>query len=252
MGRLVPGQAERRTDDILGALEQIGENTTVPTAGPSADRTVTPMVSFDEAFRRQLHQLFVWRRDVRRFRLDPLPNGTMERLIDVACLSPSVGLSQPWRFVIVEDKARRAAVIEDFKLCNRQALQAYSGERAAKYATLKLAGLVEAPVHLALFAEQASETGYGLGRRTMPEMIEYSVVAAICSMWLAARAEGIGLGWISILDPARIREILEVPESWKLIGYFCLGYPEAEADQPELERADWEYRRGGEHFITRR
>ena len=209
-------------------------------------------VSFDEVFRRQLHELFVWRRDVRRFRPDPLPSGAMERLIGIACLSPSVGLSQPWRFVIVEDQARRRAVIENFKACNAKALHSYSGERAAHYAKLKLAGLEEAPGHLAVFAENSSEIGHGLGRMTMPETTEYSVVAAICSMWLAARAEGVGLGWVSILDPVQVSETLAVPKSWKFIGYLCLGYPDAEFDRPELERANWEHRRAGEQFTTRR
>jgi 5,6-dimethylbenzimidazole synthase len=210
------------------------------------------MVAFDDQFRHQLRELFIWRRDVRRFRTDPLPDGALERLIDIACLSPSVGLSQPWRFVIVEDGARRRAVIEDFKACNADALASYSGERATRYATLKLSGLVEAPGHLAVFADRASDIGHGLGRTTMPETIEYSVVAAICSMWLAARAEGFGLGWVSILNPARIHEILEVPESWRLIGYFCIGYPQAEFDRPELERANWEYRRAPKEFTIRR
>jgi 5,6-dimethylbenzimidazole synthase len=210
------------------------------------------MVSFDDDFRRQLRELFVWRRDVRRFRNDPLPEGTLERLIDIACLSPSVGLSQPWRFVIVEDKVRRRAIVEDFKACNADALRAYSGERAARYASLKLAGLEEAPGHLAVFAEKACETGHGLGRATMPETIDYSVVAAVCSIWLAARAESIGLGWVSILNPLRIGAILDVPESWKFIGYLCVGYAQAELDRPELERADWEYRRPSEEFTIRR
>jgi 5,6-dimethylbenzimidazole synthase len=210
------------------------------------------MVSFDDDFRKQLRELFIWRRDVRRFRTDPLPEGTLERLIDIACLSPSVGLSQPWRFVIVEDQARRRAVIDDFKTCNADALQSYSGERAARYATLKLAGLEEAPGHLAVFADKASDLGHGLGRTTMPETIEYSVVAAVCSIWLAARADGIGLGWVSILNPLRIGAILDVPESWKFIGYLCVGYAEAELDRPELERAEWEYRRPSEEFTIRR
>src|SRR6516225_9140547 len=167
----------------------------------------TEPVTFDDAFRRRLHDLFVWRRDVRRFRTDALPDGAIERLIETACLSPSVGLSQPWRFVIVEDKARRRAVIDDFKSCNADALNSYSGERAARYASLKLSGLEEAPGHLAVFAETAGDIGYGLGRATMPETIDYSVVAAICSMWLAARAEDIGLGWVSILNPVRVHEI---------------------------------------------
>ena len=210
------------------------------------------MVSFDDDFRKQLRELFIWRRDVRRFRNEPLPEGTLERLIDIACLSPSVGLSQPWRFVIVDDPARRRAVIEDFKNCNAEALRAYSGERAARYATLKLAGLEQAPSHLAVFSEKACETGHGLGRATMPETLDYSVVAAIVSAWLAARADGIGIGWVSILDPLRIREILEVPATWKFIGYLCVGYPEAEFDRPELERADWEHRRPSTDFTIRR
>lgn len=210
------------------------------------------MVEFDDAFRRQLRELFVWRRDVRRFRSDALPRGTVERLIETACLSPSVGLSQPWRFVTVDDAARRQAVIDDFQSCNADALNAYTGERATRYATLKLAGLEQAPGHLAVFADKASDIGHGLGRATMPETTEYSVVAAITAMWLAARAEGIGLGWISILNPARIHAILDVPESWKFIAYLCIGYPEVQCDQPELEQAKWEHRRSADEFTLRR
>jgi 5,6-dimethylbenzimidazole synthase len=212
----------------------------------------TAPVAFDEAFRRRLRDLFIWRRDVRRFRRDPLPPGTIERLIEEACLSPSVGLSQPWRFVIVEEAARRRAVIAEFELRNAEALRAYEGEAAERYAALKLAGLEEAPCHVAVFADRTTPIGSGLGRRTMPEMAEYSVVAAVCTMWLAARAEGIGLGWVSILDPARVGEILEVPKDWIFIGYLCLGYPQQEDDRPELERAQWERRRPPECWILKR
>jgi 5,6-dimethylbenzimidazole synthase len=213
---------------------------------------MSELCSFDEAFRLRLRDLFVWRRDVRRFRCAPLPAGALQRLIEVACLSPSVGLSQPWRFVVVDDPVRRGAVLANFKACNAAALKSYSGEFAARYAALKLAGLEEAPSHLAVFADNATETGHGLGRRTMPEMADYSVVGAIYMMWLAARAEGIGMGWVSILDPCRITEILEVPSSWRLIGYFCLGRPLVESDQPELERADWERRRDPQSFVVHR
>jgi 5,6-dimethylbenzimidazole synthase len=209
-------------------------------------------VPFDDAFRRRLRDLFAWRRDVRRFRPEPLPSGTLERLIEVACLSPSVGLSQPWRFVVIDDALRRKAVLEEFKTCNADALKSYSGELSARYAELKLAGLEEAPCQFAVFADCATEVGHGLGRRTMPEMAEYSVVAAVCMMWLAARAEGIGMGWVSILDPLRMNDILDVPNSWRLIGYFCLGYPQIESDQPELERAGWEQRRVSEACVLRR
>ena len=208
--------------------------------------------AFDDAFRRRLHDLFAWRRDVRRFRREPPPAGTLEQLIETACLSPSVGLSQPWRFVLVDDPGRRQAVLDQFKACNADALKSYSDELAARYAGLKLAGLEEAPCQFAVFADCATEVGHGLGRRTMPEMAEYSVVAAIAMMWLAARAEGIGMGWVSILDPARMNGILDVPNDWRFIGYFCLGYPQTESDQPELERAGWEQRRGTQSCILRR
>jgi 5,6-dimethylbenzimidazole synthase len=103
------------------------------------------MKKFDDAFRAQLRELLIWRCDVRRFRPEPLPLGTLQRLIDVACLAPSVGLSQPWRFAIVDDPARRRAVLEDFRSCNADALNSYGDNLAAQYAKLKLAGLEEAP-----------------------------------------------------------------------------------------------------------
>jgi 5,6-dimethylbenzimidazole synthase len=209
-------------------------------------------MDFDEDFRARLRDLLAWRRDVRRFRAEPLPPGTLDRLIEVACLAPSVGLSQPWRFVIVESPDRRRAVRDDFTACNAAALASQGGEKAARYATLKLAGLAEAPGHLAVFADRATETGHGLGRHTMPEMAEYSVVTAVTAMWLAARAEGIGMGWVSILDPARVKAILDVPEAWRFIGYFCLGFPEEEHVQPELERAGWERRRPAASVVLRR
>jgi 5,6-dimethylbenzimidazole synthase len=216
--------------------------------GPTAS---TPM-DFDDAFRARLRDLLVWRRDVRRFRRDPLPSGILERLIHVACLAPSVGLSQPWRFVIVDDPAHRAAVRQNFESCNAAALAAQNQQRAAAYARLKLAGLDDAPCHLAVFADRSTAQGHGLGRHTMPEMIEYSAVTAIHTIWLAARAEGIGMGWVSILDPAAVAAILDVPANWKLIGYLCLGFPQAEDDIPDLERAGWERRQAPSSVVIRR
>jgi 5,6-dimethylbenzimidazole synthase len=211
-----------------------------------------PQTGFDAAFRARLRDLLVWRRDVRRFRRDALPDGALESLIELACLAPSVGLSQPWRFVIVEDRALRAAIHENFSACNAQALAAQAPQRAGLYARLKLAGLDEAPVHFAVFADRTTTQGHDLGRRTMPEMIDYSAVTAVHTIWLAARAQGIGLGWISILDPAAMTAILDVPAAWKFIGYFCLGYPEAEDTIPELEQAGWEQRSPVSSIIIRR
>jgi 5,6-dimethylbenzimidazole synthase len=214
--------------------------------------TASKPTNFDDAFRARLRDLLVWRRDVRRFRRDPLPSGTLERLIHVACLAPSVGLSQPWRFVIVDDPTHRAAVRKNFESCNAAALAAQNHQRAAAYARLKLAGLDDAPCHLAVFADPSTAQGHGLGRHTMPEMIEYSAVTAIHTIWLAARAEGIGMGWVSILDPAAVAASLDVPANWKLIGYLCLGFPQAEDDIPDLERAGWERRQAPSSVVIRR
>jgi 5,6-dimethylbenzimidazole synthase len=201
-----------------------------------------PLTGFDETFRARLRDLFVWRRDVRRFRRDPLPSGTLEAFIELACLAPSVGLSQPWRFVIVDDETIRAAIRRNFAICNADALAAQSTERAALYARLKLAGLEEAPCHLAVFADRATAQGHGLGCLTMPEMIEYSAVTAVHTIWLAARAQSVGMGWVSILDPKTVAALLDVPAAWKFIGYFCLGYPAFDDTVPELERMGWEAR----------
>jgi len=198
---------------------------------------------FDEAFRARLIELLTWRRDVRSFRAEALPAGLLEHLLEIAALAPSVGLSQPWRFVLVEEAGRRAEVRANFERANAAALAAYEGAEAQSYARLKLAGLDEAPVHLAVFADPGTAQGHGLGRRTMPEMIEYSAVTAVHTIWLAARAQGIGMGWVSILDPQAAASALDVPADWKFIGYFCLGYPQVDDTVPELEQSGWEQRR---------
>jgi 5,6-dimethylbenzimidazole synthase len=207
---------------------------------------------FDESFKAQLRDLLLWRRDVRRFKRDTLPAGALDRLIETACLAPSVGLSQPWRFIVVDDAPLRGRILAEFERCNADALKSYSGDVGARYAKLKLAGLVEAPAHLAVFADRSTIVGRGLGRRTMPEMADYSVVAAVVTMWLAARAEGIGMGWVSILDPERVAELLGVSRDWRFIGYFCLGFPEDDSQVPELERAGWEHRLDCREHILRR
>ena len=198
---------------------------------------------FDEDFRGRLLTLFQWRRDVRHFRRDPVPVALLDALLEVACLAPSVGLSQPWRFVTVDDPARRATVRASFERCNAAALARQPDDDAGLYARLKLAGLDQAPCHLAVFAESDPRQGRGLGRNTMPQTTAYSAVMAVHTLWLAARAEGLGLGWVSILDPAAVTAALEVSEGWIFIGYFCLGYPQESHDVPELERLRWEYRR---------
>jgi 5,6-dimethylbenzimidazole synthase len=207
---------------------------------------------FDADTRARLYDLLRWRRDVRRFQRTLLPEGTLERLIGLACLSPSVGLSEPWRFVLVDDPDRRAAIRANFEACNKEALEMQEPDKAALYARLKLAGLDDAPVQMAVFSDRGTAQGAGLGRLTMPETLDYSVVTAVHTLWLAARAEGIGMGWVSILDPARITATLDVPKTWVFIGLLCLGYPQAEDDTPALERAGWEHRHAPDGVVIRR
>ena len=211
-----------------------------------------PIPQFDDHFRATLADLFLWRRDVRRFRSDPLPSSSIQELLALASMAPSVGFSQPWRWVTVDDPNRRAAIVANFKQTNQRALAEFDGPRAVLYARLKLAGLVEAPVHLAVFVDPATEIGSGLGCGTMPEMLPYSAVCAVHTLWLAARARGIGLGWVSILDPRQVLQDLDVPDHWRLVAYLCLGYAEEEQDQPELEREGWALRQALENVMVRR
>ena len=142
----------------------------------------------------------------------------------------------------IADPVRRAAIRTNFERCNADALAAQSENRAAAYARLKLAGLDDAPAQLAVFADRSTMQGHGLGRHTMPEMIEYSAVTAVHTIWLAARSDGIGVGWVSILEPAAVGTILEVPQDWKFIAYLCLGFAQSEDDSPDLARKGWEKR----------
>ncbi len=201
---------------------------------------------FDEAFRARFRDLVLWRRDVRRFKTDPVARERIDALLEIASHAPSVGLSQPWRFVHVVSPDKRAAVVASFTNANEKALQGYAGEQQAIYAGLKLAGLKEAPVHLAIFSDDATHTGSGLGQQTMPETLHYSVVAAVQTLWLAARVDGIGMGWVSILDPVAVTRVLDVPSGWSLVAYLCLGVPAEEHLDPELERHHWESRTNAE------
>ena len=207
---------------------------------------------FGHPFQAELAELLAWRRDVRHFRRDPVPDAIIERLLDLACLAPSVGNSQPWRFVSVETPQRREAIIANYQAANAEALAGYRGERAALYASLKLSGLQEAPVHFAVFSDDETGQGLGLGRKTMPETLRYSAVIAVHTLWLAARARGLGLGWVSILDPAAATESLDVPDSWTFVAYLCLGWPVEDHAEPELQRLKWQAREAACRRVLRR
>jgi 5,6-dimethylbenzimidazole synthase len=209
-----------------------------------------PCPVFGEKFRAELSRLIEWRRDVRRFKTSPVPQAMIDELLDLAQFSPSVGNSQPWRFVRVESPAKRLAIRDNFLRSNAAALAEVKGERARIYARLKLAGLDAAPLQFAVFCDHSTTQGHGLGIRTMPEMLDYSVAGMISCLWLTARAAGLGLGWVSILDPVETANELGVPACFKLIAYLCLGWPEEEHIDPELVRCGWQDRMRSGRDVT--
>jgi len=199
-----------------------------------------------------LSELLTWRRDVRRFLTEPVPENVLNEIFDLVQSAPSVGNSQPWRWVRIDCPTRRRQIQHHFDKTNKQASQAITDERRALYNSLKLAGLREAPVQLAAFCDDSTKQGGGLGRQTMPETLEYSVVCAIMTFWLAARAKGLGVGWVSILESNKISKILDVPADWSLIAYLCVGYPQENHLDPELERHGWQHRtEAGRNIVAR-
>ena len=207
---------------------------------------------FDAAFRERLYDLLKWRRDVRRFKRDALPEGAVEHLIGLACSRRPSACRSRGASLSSRARAARAAIRDCFEACNKDALAMQTPDRAALYARLKLAGLDEAPCQIAMFADRATAQGAGLGRATMPEALDYSVAIAIHTFWLAARAEGIGVGWVSILDPSRMAAILDLPSSFVFIGHLCVGYPLKEDDLPALEREGWEHRHPSDGVVLYR
>ena len=201
-----------------------------------------PAPLFDDRFRGELETLLRWRRDVRRFDARALPDGELSALLEIACLSPSVGNAQPWRFVRIRSAVLRDALAGHVDAESAKASRGYDPVRRDAYRALKLHGIREAPELLAVLCDETPSAGHGLGRATMAETLRYSCVAAVHTLWLAARARGIGMGWVSILDPARVTALIEAPAGWTLIALLCLGYPADPFDTPELERRHWQAR----------
>jgi 5,6-dimethylbenzimidazole synthase len=196
---------------------------------------------FSAAERAAVYRAIGSRRDVRAdFIGDTVPDDVLERVLTAANLAPSVGLSQPWRFIVVRDLASRRRVRAAFEAANASAAAAYAGEELERYARLTLQGILEAPVNICVVCDDDPQRGHGLGRQSMPETARYSTVCAIQNLWLAARVEGLGVGWVSIIDPRELRAIFAIPERLTIVAYLCVGYVRGFADEPDLLRAGWE------------
>jgi 5,6-dimethylbenzimidazole synthase len=196
-----------------------------------------------------LEALLMHRRDVRgnNFLPDELPQEAIDQILYAASLAPSVGFSQPWEFVIVKDPDVRQQIHQSFNAVNESAASEFSDEKQALYDRLKLEGILETPVNIAVFYKPSAEPV--LGQHSMLEAGEYSVVCAIQNMWLMSRAMNIGMGWVSILNPEDVKKALNAPENHKLVAYLCLGYVKEFYATPELETLRWEKRKEIESLI---
>lgn len=186
-----------------------------------------------------IYEVIFARRDVRRFRADPVPEHLLYRLLLAAHHAPSVGFMQPWNFITVRDPAVKADVKQAFLEENARAADHYHGRRRLLYDSLKLEGILEAPVNLCVTCDRSRFGPHVLGRNSIPETDLFSTCCAIQNLWLAAYVEGIGVGWVSIIQPERLRQILRIPDAVVPVAYLCIGYPEAFLPQPELERVGW-------------
>jgi 5,6-dimethylbenzimidazole synthase len=181
------------------------------------------------------------RRDVREFRPDPVPSEVLRRLLEAAHCAPSVGFMQPWDFVLVRSLETRRRIHASFLEENARAAARYGAERRQLYGRLKLEGVLEAPLNLCVTCHR-ERGGEVLGRSTVRDTDLYSTCLAVQNLWLAARAEGIGVGWVSILDPGIVAELLALPSAVMPVAYLCIGYPLAFADTPMLETVGWRQR----------
>jgi 5,6-dimethylbenzimidazole synthase len=223
-------------------------------AGTSHDKEVLPLVSdsqfrFSEAERAAVYRVIAERRDMRHFKPDPIDVETLQRLLGAAHCAPSVGLMQPWRFVRVTDPALRSkihSIVEDERCRTAAAL----GSRQDEFLRLKVQGILECGELLVAALCDAREQ-YVFGRRTLPEMDLASVSCAIQNLWLAARAEGLGMGWVSLFDPVALARVLSMPEGSAPVAVLCIGHVEAFYPAPMLELTGWARARPLEELVFR-
>ena len=194
---------------------------------------------FSPAEQAALYRVIESRRDVRAFRTDPIATDTLARILGAAHHAPSVGLMQPWNFIVIRDAATKARVKALFEVQNELAVANYAGARADLYGSLKLEGIEEAPINLCVTCDRTRSGPHVLGRNTVVDTDLYSTCCAVQNLWLAARVEGVGVGWVSILDYDDLRPIFGIPATVVPVAYLCIGYPREFLDEPELQRRGW-------------
>lgn len=201
---------------------------------------LAPVEPFGEYERDAVYKAIYSRRDVRNeFLADPIPQDVLLRLLDAAHHAPSVGLMQPWNFIVIREAADREHVWKAFSKANDEAAEMFAGERQSHYRSLKLEGIRQAPVNICITCDRTRGGDVILGRTHNPNMDLYSTVCAVQNLWLAARAENIGMGWVSIFNDTDLKTILQIPDNVEVVAYLCLGYVDTLYTRPELEVKGW-------------
>lgn len=201
------------------------------------------MSDFTEAERRAVYKAIALRRDVRRqFKPTPIPSQVLARLLAAAHRAGSVGFMQPWDFVVIRDPEIRRQVLENFLGERDRAACLYEGARRDLFLSLKLEGIMESAVNICVTCDRRRGGPHVLGRSTILDTDLYSTCCAIQNLWLAARAEGIGVGWVSILEPQVLSTLVGLPDSVVPVAYLCIGYVEVFPEEPELQRVGWRRR----------
>lgn len=206
--------------------------------------TTQPQMQASHAFsndeRDAVYRAIFTRRDVRsEFLPDPVPDEVLARVLTAAHHAPSVGFMQPWDFMVIRSPAVKAQVQALYSQANEEAAQMFEGEKQTTYRRLKLEGILESPVNLCITCDRKRHGPVVVGRTHIKTMDIFSVVCAVQNLWLAARAEGLGVGWVSIFDQQALREALDIPRHIMPIAYLCIGYVSHFHERPELEKAGW-------------
>ncbi len=210
------------------------EQAAKPTPALQAD------IQFDDADRHGLYKTVFNRRDVRgQFRADPIPDEVLSRVLYAAHHAPSVGFMQPWNFMVIRDQAVKQQVRDLFDVAHEEAAEMFPEQKRDTYRSLKLEGILESPVNICITCDRDRTGPTVIGRTHIKTMDLYSSVCAVQNLWLAARAEGLGVGWVSILDQRKLQEVLDIPRRVVPIAYLCVGYVDHFFARPELESAGW-------------
>ncbi len=197
---------------------------------------------FSPEKREAVYEAIFKRRDVRQFEPAEVPDAVVHRLLLAAHHGPSVGFMQPWNFIVIRSQELRAAVKTIFEEENRKAAERFEGERRATYDRLKLEGILESSFNLVVTCDPTRAGPHVLGRNSIPATDLYSTCCAVENLWLAARAEGLGVGWVSIIDNDRLKELLKIPAHVIPVAYLCVGAPKLFHEEPELQTKGWRNR----------